>query len=224
MKKFKIVIDILMLGLFIFLMGYHITSELVHEWLGISLFVLFIIHQSLNHRWYRSLLNRNRSYIKFLYIIINLSLFILLIITIISGVMISKYMFRDLEITYISSFRQIHMLSSSWVYILMSLHLGLHIKVSSFKSGLSFIQKISKIAFFLIYIMGFYAILERNLFSDLFMINDFKYLPYGENIIKFIIDYISITVFFSYIGSLLLQSFIKKMKIIQQEGVQDYNK
>ena len=41
---FKMAINILMTALFLILMGYHITGNHLHEWLGATLFVLFIAH------------------------------------------------------------------------------------------------------------------------------------------------------------------------------------
>ena len=48
MKRTKITIDILMYILFIILMGHHITENIIHEILGVALFVLFLIHHILN--------------------------------------------------------------------------------------------------------------------------------------------------------------------------------
>ena len=55
MKKFRIILDIIMTVLYIILMGYCITGNAVHEILGTITFVLFIIHNILNIKWYKSI-------------------------------------------------------------------------------------------------------------------------------------------------------------------------
>ena len=46
------IIDICMTVLLLFLMAYQVTGETVHEWTGIGMTVLVIIHQILNRKWY----------------------------------------------------------------------------------------------------------------------------------------------------------------------------
>lgn len=50
----KLIIDIAMHLIFVALMQEHLWDGL-HEWLGITLFALFIAHTILNFRWYQSL-------------------------------------------------------------------------------------------------------------------------------------------------------------------------
>ena len=52
----KLIIDIAMYLIFVALMQEHLWDGL-HEWLGIALFTLFIVHTILNFRWYQSLFN-----------------------------------------------------------------------------------------------------------------------------------------------------------------------
>ncbi len=49
----KIVVDIGMTVMLLFLMTYERIGEAAHEWLGIGIFVLFIIHHILNRKWSR---------------------------------------------------------------------------------------------------------------------------------------------------------------------------
>lgn len=56
----KLIIDIAMYLIFVALMQEHLWDGL-HEWLGIALFTLFIVHTILNFRWYQSLLPAYRQ-------------------------------------------------------------------------------------------------------------------------------------------------------------------
>ena len=53
MKKtiLKIVVDIVMKVMLLFLMTYELIGAATHEWLGIGMFGLFIIHHILNRKW-----------------------------------------------------------------------------------------------------------------------------------------------------------------------------
>ena len=51
----KIAVDVAMAVLFLLLMGYHLFENFQHEWIGASVFVLFIAHNVLNWRWYKNL-------------------------------------------------------------------------------------------------------------------------------------------------------------------------
>ena len=51
----KMALDRLMVVLLPLLMAYSLIGEELHEWLGASMFLLFLGHHALNRRWYRSL-------------------------------------------------------------------------------------------------------------------------------------------------------------------------
>lgn len=46
------IVDISMTGCLLFLMAYQVTGETLHEWIGIGMTVLVIVHQILNRKWY----------------------------------------------------------------------------------------------------------------------------------------------------------------------------
>ena len=50
----KIVVDIGMTVMLLFLMAYELIGEAAHEWIGIGMFVVVIIHHILNRKWSRS--------------------------------------------------------------------------------------------------------------------------------------------------------------------------
>ena len=56
MKKIlRIVIDCLMLVLYVIEMGEKYVGNTVHEWLGVVLVIVFIIHNILNRKWYKTI-------------------------------------------------------------------------------------------------------------------------------------------------------------------------
>lgn len=50
--KIKIFIDILMTAFLLILMPVQVTGELLHEWAGTEMLLLFTAHNLLNIRWY----------------------------------------------------------------------------------------------------------------------------------------------------------------------------
>lgn len=53
--KIEIGLDLLMTGLLLVLMAYQVTGQKLHEWVGVSMFVLFFLHNMLNAGWYKGL-------------------------------------------------------------------------------------------------------------------------------------------------------------------------
>lgn len=51
----KVIIDFLMTILLLLLMVFQITGQKFHEWFGAGILVLFLAHNILNFKWYRSL-------------------------------------------------------------------------------------------------------------------------------------------------------------------------
>ena len=112
MKKIRIILDIAMTCLFIVLMGYYVTDNAVHEILGVITFVLFIIHNIINIKWYKSIFKGKHNFQRTFHIIINLLLFVAMIGMMISGIMISADVFSFLNIQTTMFGRMLHMLST----------------------------------------------------------------------------------------------------------------
>ena len=98
MKKVKIIVDVLMLIVFITLMCNQLTGIFTHEILGVSVIVLFIIHQILNINFYKNLFKGKYNKLRVGLTIINILLIIMMIIMIVSTLMVSEYLFQDLDI------------------------------------------------------------------------------------------------------------------------------
>ena len=55
-RKIQNIVDTFMVLLLPILMAYSLIGEAVHEWAGIAMSLLFIMHHVLNWRWYKSIL------------------------------------------------------------------------------------------------------------------------------------------------------------------------
>lgn len=220
---FKMTIDSMMTTLMLLLMAYHFTGNLVHEWLGAGIFVLFVIHNIFNFKWYKSLLKGKYSAFRILQTIINLLVFASMIGLMISGIMLSRHVFAFLPISGGMSFaRRLHMFSAYWGYILMSLHLGLHWimvmgmarKAANIKVSSHFITTALRTIAALISIYGVYAFVQREVGTYLFLRVLYSFWDFEQSAIWFFIDYLAIMglcVGIAHYARKLIQKFNKKI-------------
>lgn len=217
MKKIKITIDILMYILFISLMGHHITENLIHEVLGITLFILFLIHHILNIKYYKTLFKGKYTYKRSLILIIDLLLLISMIGMIISAINISSEVLSFLNIPSKIWGRKLHMLSTSWGFVFMNIHAGLHLNVLINKMN----QKMKGNTFEYVYYLikttlvfyGIYSYIKLNLISDMFLLNAFKYYDFNESPIVFYLHVIASSI--CIILTTIFISSIKRKKVKQ---------
>lgn len=131
-QKIKISVDITMTILSIILMGGTVLfpSEKVHQILGICLCVLWILHIILNNRWFSSIFKGKYSPYKIMQIVVNLCVTISAICLMLSG--LTMTWFSPISVG-LGVARVMHLLSSHWYYIFMSLHLGMHLGTIIYK-------------------------------------------------------------------------------------------
>lgn len=205
----KILIDLAMLVLFVLLMGYHLFGEAEHEWLGISVFALFLIHNGLNWRWYKNLFKGKYTAARIYKLIINIALWGLMICNVASAVIISAEVFAPLGITAnLMTGRQIHLLATVWTFLLTAVHLGLH-----FQMFIGLAKKIKvpekaeiaikwslRVLLSGLAVYGIVVFVQRAMWEEMFLTTQFKFLQYGENIAKFLFDYTCIISLFAAVG------------------------
>lgn len=199
MKKIKIVIDMLMYFIFVILMGHHITENLIHEILGTILFILFIVHHILNYRYYKTIFKGKYNFKRVFLLIIDLLLLISMIGMMISAINISSDVFTSLNIPTTIFGRQLHMLSTSWAFVIMSIHLGLHLGVFINKLNKKMKNSVLEYVYYLILILiviyGVYSFKKLNFISDMFLLNAFKFYDFNESPIIFYLHVISSSLF-----------------------------
>ena len=215
MRKFRIILDVVMTCLFIVLMGYYITENSVHEILGTITFILFIIHNILNIKWYKSIFKGKHNFQRIFHIVINLLLFIAVLGMMISGIMISSDVFSFLNIKTTMFGRSLHMISTSWGFILMAIHVGLHITGMMNKLNAKMKNSIFQYVYYLILVLligfGIYSFISLKLWEEMFLLVDFKFFDYEQSMVLFYLKYIAILLAISLVIYIIL-SLIKKIK------------
>lgn len=217
----KISIDTLMTLAMLFVMGYHLWGEFLHEWVGAGLFALFILHHILNFDFYKTLFKSKISAQKILRIAVDLAALAAMLGLMISGVMLSVHVFAFLNISGGAMFaRRLHMAVTHWGFLIFALHLGLHwsvfsglfrrlFKIKNFSKMRSIILKIIAL---LISAYGVYVFIKRNLTTPLFLRSHFIFLDYEESKLLFYADYIALGAACAAIGHYLSRIFAFKKK------------
>jgi len=215
-KVLKIIVDITMTMLFLVLMAYHVTGNLLHEWLGVILFALFILHHILNTNWYKSLFKGKYTALRLFMTTVNILLFIAMIGMMASGIMLSRNVFGFLNLRAGIFGRRLHMVSTAWGYCLMAAHIGLHwgsvIGMMKKKRTLpEWVNITLRCAAAAAALYGCYAFIYRQLGKRMFLLLEFVFFDYDEPIIFFLADYICILILFAAI-SYYISQMIKNMK------------
>lgn len=123
----KIIVDMLMTLLLLFLMGYQLWGEVAHEWAGAGMLVLFLVHHILNRGWYKSLFKGRYTSMRVFQVLVDMLLLAATAAQMYSGIVMSHYAFAFLPLDgKMALARRLHILGSYWGFILMSVHLGMH--------------------------------------------------------------------------------------------------
>ena len=214
-QRLRMTIDITMTILSIILMGgnYLFPADIVHEILGVGLFVLWALHIILNRRWYGAIFKGKYNPYRVMQTIINCCILICTIFLMISGIILSNHIFTFLNIQGGLGFARIaHLLASHWYYLFMSLHIGLHVGMifgnkgtstsagPSTGSGTTRTAIIPRIILALVCAYGIYAFIARGVWKYLILQQQFFFFDLERGYILFALDYISIIILFATIS------------------------
>ncbi len=124
----RTIVDAVMLLLLLCLMAYQVTGEALHEWIGIGMTAMLIVHHILNIRWYRSLFKGRYNAYRILSTVTNTLLLGSIALTAFCGMSMSAHTVPFLYGMANTAFaRTAHLALSYWSFALMGFHLGLHL-------------------------------------------------------------------------------------------------
>ena len=208
--RLKVGIDILMTLLLLYLMGYQFFGDIAHEWAGAGMFALSIVHHLLNGSWHKNLLHGKYNLSRILMLVIDILLFADMLGLMISGIMLSNHVFAFLGISGGMSFaRLLHMASSYWGFVLMSLHLGLHWGIirgmirrvgNGGKEASGAVKMLLRILGTVIAAYGLTVFIRRDLLTYMFIRTQFVFLDFNEPVPLFYIDYLAMMGTFIWIA------------------------
>ena len=203
----KIIVDLGMTILLMLLMAFELIGRTAHEWIGAGMFVLFIVHHILNRKWSGNLFHGKYSSYRSLQTVSAVLVFLAMLGSMVSAVLISREVFAFLPISGGRSFgRTLHMLCAYWGFLFLSFHLGVNWNMILGMAG-KLCRKPSKLrarlirtAGVLIAAYGVYALLRRGIPSYLFLQTQFVFFNFEEPLIFFFLDYLAVMGLFVFAG------------------------
>jgi len=129
-ESIRRIVDIGMTVLLLLQMAYQVMGEAAHEWLGMAMTALVIVHQILNRRWYGAMFKGGYTAYRVVSTCVNVLLLLSFALTAFCGMAMSNYavpfMYGVVRVSFV---RVTHLSMSHWSFVLMGLHLGLHVPV-----------------------------------------------------------------------------------------------
>ncbi len=205
--------DVLLLFLLEVLMCFQYTGQEIHEWIGTAMLLSVILHNLLNIRWYSSILKGKDTIIRTLQIIVNLALVVDIFLMMISGILMSGYVFTWMPVTAGAyQARLFHLAGAHWGYLLISIHMGMHFgmmnkmwkKLQNYSYGKLLLQAL-KVLEMIVWVYGLYAFIVQNIAGYLFLTNQFYLWGTASNMLVFIIQNLAMLFFFGKTISILLK-------------------
>lgn len=208
MKRIKMLTDIGMVILMPLLMLYSLIGEALHEWFGIAVLCLFLVHHLLNWRWHRNLFRGKYNLQRSVGVVVNIMVSICMILTGISGIMMSKHVFRiEFLSDGISLARKMHLICSHWLFVLTSIHAGMHLNVMKGYFGKGTVsvgnkskRKVLRMMKAILIIIGSCFFVTTNTWNYMTYQMPFMYLDFSRPTIVTYAKYVFIMILFFIIG------------------------
>jgi cytochrome b561 len=206
----KFIIDLVMSILLIIAMAYHMTGNavdgnIVHEVIGIAVFVLFFIHSILNMQWYKSIFKGKYNVRRIYNTAINLLLLLIMATLMISGILLSRTIFAFIPSIGGMFVRQLHTFAAYWGLILVGVHLGMHwgIILNSARkmTGITGTSRtrtiVLRVLAGLIAAYGVKASFDREVGSKLILYSTYGFWDDRESEMAYLLGYLSIMVVYA---------------------------
>ena len=212
----KRVVDVALTVTLLLLTAFQVTQQLAHEWLGIAMFALTIVHQILNRRYYAAIFKGKYSPLRAFQLIVNVLLLLSFVCTALSGMMMSRFATPFMNGILPSSIvRQGHLAMSHWSFVLMGLHLGLHFGIVVSKLKNRTVRIVLGIVMTGISVCGFYLFFKSDILNYMLFKNPFAFLDYEKAWWLVLLENLAMLLawgFAAYLISLFLRSVTKKDK------------
>ena len=211
-RKIRILTDVFMTVLLLFLMAYELVGTAAHEWAGTGMMVLFILHHILNRKWIKNIFHGKYTAIRALQTVLSILILVSMLGSMISGILLSRQVFFFIKAgSFTGLARKTHMLCAYWGFVLMSVHLGMHWGMITvrFSKKFSFFKKSGVLIGVVIAVYGVYAFWKRDIGNYMLLKTEFVFFNYEEPLIFFFLDYLAVMGLFIFAGY-YISRFLKK--------------
>ena len=195
-------IDVCMTVLLLFLMAYQVTGEVLHEWIGIGMTILVISHQILNRKWYSAVFRGKYNPYRKMTTAVNILLVLSFVMTALSGMSMSSHAVPFLYgMAPVSMARRMHLAMSHWSFVLMGIHLGLHLPVMTAKMKIEGKTGAAITSLFCCLAgMGLFLFLRSGWADYMFFRSAFAFLDYEKAGSIVFLENLLMLVFWAFIG------------------------
>ena len=198
------------------LMAFQVTEQLAHEWLGITMFALTVVHQILNRKFYSAIFKGRYNGLRVFQLIVNILLLLSFVCTALSGMMMSRFATPFMNgILPSSVVRQGHLALSHRSFVLMGLHLGLHFGIITSKLKKGAVRLALGAVMSVISVYGFYLFFKSDMLNYMLFKNPFAFLDYTKAWWLVILENLAMLPawgYAAYLLSLFLRCVTKKDK------------
>lgn len=196
----RLLLNAFMLSLIPLSMLNKMTGSLVHEVVGLALFLLIATHTFFNLHWFSSFFKQKSTFQRLFNTVIIILLVSAFGVLIVSSLMISKTLFSFLGFKSTLMLRQVHTTSAYWFFILSIIHLGIHWhRFSALLQKKFCIHALLTHPFltFIAWLMVLYAgivFIQRDIASKLLMTFAFEFWDSSQSFVSVAFDYMSMAV------------------------------
>ena len=121
----RLAFDFVAAGLLLFGLSYWWLGNTAHELAGTAMFLLLVVHNVFNRRFYGTIARARREARGLVNIAVTLALLIAMVVLLITSVLISHALSGVMSPYGGFTVRQIHTLAAYWVLVVVAIHLGL---------------------------------------------------------------------------------------------------
>ncbi len=201
-RNFKWIVDLCMSLVLLCLMAYQVCGEVLHEWGGVLMTLLLILHHVLNRKWYAALFRGRYNAYRIVTVSVNTLLLGSIALTALCGMSMSAHALPFLYgLLPVSFARQTHLALSYWSFVLMGFHLGLH--VPAMTAAFKWNRKV-KIALSLLCAviagLGFRLFMKNGLPDYMFFRTPFAFLDYEKAAVLVFAENLAILTGFAFLG------------------------
>ena len=199
----RMIVDSAMTVLLILLMSYQVTGEAFHEWVGMSMTVILIVHHVLNIKWYSVLFKGKYNAYRVITTLVNTLLLVSIVLTALCGMSMSSYAVPFMNGIFDMIFaKTTHLALSFWSFILMGLHLGLHLpaitaKIKPDKAA----RIILTTVFALIACIGLFIFFKNGIYRYISFSTHFAVFDYDKAPESVFIENLAVMFFFVFAGA-----------------------
>ena len=132
----RIVVDVAMAAAYVAVMATALVQEAPHEFLGIALFALVVVHVALNRRWFAALARGHYDAVRVLQLVATAGLRACIVAQGASSIVLSKHALWFLPALPGAGWaRRVHMLCSYWGFVFAFVHAGLQFRTVLVRFG-----------------------------------------------------------------------------------------